>query len=330
VAANFQSLVTRATRVALGTILALAAASVVAQDYPNKAIRLVAPASVGSTTDLAARLLAEGLSRKLGQPVVVDNRPGANTAIGTAIAAKSPADGYTLAMIFVDNMSLNPAIRNDLGYKPSDLDPVAIVGQVPLVILGAAHLPYSSMGELKAAAMQGKKGLSFGTWGNGSVAHVVGVMLDENKLFNFNFVPYPGSAPSTTAVMGGHVDLAVASSGVAEKAVGSTKVKALAVFSTKRLPTLPNVPTLAEAGFGDMHATQWHGLAVRAGGDKKIITRLQDAVASLYAEPETRQRFLKLGYVDVGGMSAAEFKRFIDATSSIWARAVKAGNITAE
>lgn len=315
---------------ALCSALGLAVNAVWAQDYPHKPIRLVAPASVGSTSDLAARLLAAGLTRKLGQPVVVENKPGANTAIGTAAAARAPADGYTLVMIFVDNMSLNPAIRNDLGYKPADLDPVAIVGQIPLVILGAPHLPYHSIKELKAAAMQGKNGFSFGTWGNGSVAHVVGAMLDENRKFNFNYVPFTGSAPSTNAVMGGHVDLAVATAGTAETVLASNKAKALAVGSAKRLPTLPEVPTLAEAGFDNVQAIQWHGLAVRAGGDQKIILKLQDAVASIYAELDTRERFLKLGYEDIGGMSAAQFKGFIDSTSLAWAKAVKAGNITSD
>jgi tripartite-type tricarboxylate transporter receptor subunit TctC len=327
---SFNSFAKRVCRDLLCAAIGLATLSVSAQNYPDKPIRLIAPASVGSTSDLAARLLAAGLARKLGQPVVVENRPGANTAIGTAAAAKMPPDGYTLAMIFVDNMSLNPALRNDLGYKPSDLDPVAIVGQIPLVILGARHLPYASMKELKAAAAQGKKRFNFATWGNGSVAHVVGAMLDDNKLFDFNYVPFTGSAPSTNAVMGGHVDLAVATSGTAETVVASDKARALAVGSPQRLPSLPSVPTLAESGFENVQAIQWHGLAVRAGGDQKVITKLQDAVASFYAEPETRQRFLKLGYMDLGGMTAAQFKAFIDSTSPMWAKAVKSGNITVE
>jgi tripartite-type tricarboxylate transporter receptor subunit TctC len=314
----------------IGAAFALAAGTAGAQEYPNRPIRLIAPASVGSVSDSAARLLAAGLTRKLGQTVIVENRPGANTAIGTAAAARAPADGYTLVIVFVDNMSLNPAIRDNLGYSPADFDPVAIVGQLPQVLLGAEHLPYSNIEELTAAAKQGKKGYSFGTWGNGSVAHLVGVMLDEQRLFDFNYIPFAGSSPSTNALMGGHVDLAVASAGIAEKLVRTSKVKALAVFASKRLESLPDVPTMAQAGFGNPQAFQWHGLAVRAGGDKKIIAKLQDAVASVYAEPETRQRFLSLGYIDVGGMSSTEFKTFIDVTSPLWAKAVKVGNITAE
>ena len=301
-----------------------------AEEYPNRPLRLIAPFTAGSGTDAAARLLADGLTRKLGQPVVVENRPGANTAIGSALAAKSATDGYTLVMIFVDNMSLNPAIKSDLGYKPSDFDPVAIVGQIPLVLLGSPQLPYSNINELKAAALQGKKTYSFGTWGNGSVAHVVGVMLNEKGLFDFNYIPYAGSAPATNAVMGGHVDLAISTSATAETLLGSGKAKALAVGSPQRLPSLPGVPTLAESGFGNVQAIQWHGLAVRAGGDPAIIGRLQDAVAAIYAEPESRERFLKLGYMEVGGMTAAQFKTFIKTTSPTWANAVKAGHITAD
>ncbi|THF89297.1 MAG: tripartite tricarboxylate transporter substrate binding protein [Sulfitobacter sp. SK025] len=207
-----------------------------ADEYPNRPLTIIAAFSAGSGTDTAARLLAEGLSKQLKQPVVVENRPGANTMIGTTYASKANPDGYTLAMIFVDNMLINPAIMKNIKYSSSDLDPVAIVGQIPLVVLAAPDLPYDSLQQLRDASMKEGKSFNFGTWGHGSVAHVFGAMLANEGGFNFNYIPFPGSAPSINAVMGGHVDLAVATPASSASLIARGKAKALGVSFPTRIP----------------------------------------------------------------------------------------------
>lgn len=316
-----------ATQIAFACALSSYLPSAAAQDYPNHAIKLIGAFSAGSGTDAAARLLSEGLSEQLMQPVVVENRPGANTIIGTTYAAKSPPDGYTLAMIFVENMLINPVITKDIKYSTTDLDPVAIVGQIPLVILGAPNLPYDSIEQVRDASVKEGKTFNFGTWGNGSVAHVVGAMLAQEGKFKFNFIPFSGSAPSTTAVMGGHVDLAVATPATAINLITGGKAKALAVGSAQRIPELPNTETLAEAGLGKVSAVQWHGLAVRAGGNQKIIHTLADAVQKIYANPTMHEKFMKLGYLEVGGMTPEQYGQFIRAQMATWSDAIKASGI---
>lgn len=298
-----------------------------AQGYPDRPLRLIAPFSAGSGTDAAARLLAEGLTRELKQPVVVENKPGANTMIGTTFAAKSAPDGYTLTMIFADNMLINPVVYKDLQYAVSDLDPVAIVGQVPMVIVGASHLPYDSMEQLRQASVKEGKSFNLGTWGNGSVAHVVGAMLAQEGKFKFEFIPFSGAAPSATAVMGGHVDLAVLAPTNALSMVKAGKVKALAVGSESRLAELPDTETLKEAGLGKVSAVQWHGLAVRAGGDQKIIDTLAGAVSKIYADPAYHAKFMALGYARIGGMTPAQYRRFIQEQDQIWRPAILASGI---
>lgn len=315
------------TKLGLACALVGGSVSAVADEYPNRPLKIVAAFSAGSGTDIAARLLADGLSKQLKQPVVVENRPGASTMIGTNYAAKAKPDGYTLAMIFVDNMLINPAIMENLNYSPSDLDPVAIVGQIPLVVLASPQLPYDSIQQLRDASIKEGKSFNFGTWGHGSVAHVFGAMLANEGGFKFNYIPFSGSAPSINAVMGGHVDLAVATPASSADLVASGKAKALGVSFPTRVPELPNAPTLIEAGLGKVDAMQWHGLAVRAGGDRKIIQTLADAVKNVYADPAYHEKFAKMGYLKIGGMTPDQFSQFIKDQGSSWRAAISASGI---
>lgn len=319
---TFRNVAVALTKLAVACTVWGYSVSAVADDYPSRPLKIVAPFTAGSGTDTAARLLAEGLSKQLKQPVVVENRPGANTIIGTTYAAKAEPDGYTLSMIFVDNMLINPVIMKDLQYSTSDLDPVAIVGQIPLVVLGSPNLPYDNLQQLHDAAVKEGRSFNLGTWGNGSVAHVFGAMLAKEGNFKFDYIPFSGSAPAINAVMGGHVDLAVATPASSANLVASGKAKALAVGFPTRVPELPNTPTLKESGLGKVNAMQWHGLAVRAGGNKQIIQKLSDAVNNVYADPVYYEKFAKIGYLKIGGMNPEQFSQFIHDQGSAWRDAI--------
>lgn len=296
--------------------------------YPNQSIRLIGAFSAGSSTDTVARFLAEGLTKQLKQTVIVENKPGANTAIGTTLAANAAPDGYTLSMIFVENMIINPIINKDLRYSPKDLDPVAIVGQIPLVLLASPDLPYDTINELQLATKEENKIFNLGTWGNGSVAHVIGAMVEKKGNLKFNYIPFSGSAPSINALIGGHIDLAVSTPTTAAALISSKKAKAIAIASPYRVPGLPDTETFTEAGLENIGVTQWHGLAVKSNGNEEIINKISKVIEKTYEDQEFLNKISGLGYIDIGGMSPSEYKVFIEDQTKIWSEAIKESGIT--
>jgi tripartite-type tricarboxylate transporter receptor subunit TctC len=292
--------------------------------FPSRPLRLVHAFAPGSGTDNTGRAIAERLSASLGQTVVVENRPGANMIIGTEYAARQPADGHTLVMVTLDNLGINPNL-----YSVADFDPLTLIGHLPLVLMTPANSRFTSFEQLRREAGPGRQAAFFGTWGVGSVAHMYGELLKLETGVNLDFVPFGGAAPATTALLGGQIDLTLASAFTAGTHITQGRARALAIGGAARDPNLPDVPTFAELGFPQVSGVQWHGIAVRAGGDRAIIARLYEAVRDALNEPETRARVLRAGYSGIDARSPDDFAAFIAAETRTWAEVVRRSGVTA-
>ena len=256
-----------------GAAATLAMPQVFAQMWPSGPIRIVVGFPPGGGTDALARLLTAKLTELNKWQFVVDNRPGAGGNLGMDAAAKAPADGYTLAMGESANLAINPYLYRKMPYDAAkDLQPVALVGTVPLVLVVPAASPYASVGALAAAARQ--RQLTFASSGNGTVGHLVGQSWDKALAAHMVHVPYKGAGPLMTDLIGGQVDLHFASYPAAAPLVKSGKLKALAVTSAARLPGLPEVPTMAEAGYRGFVHHVFYGVVAPAGLPARLAARL--------------------------------------------------------
>lgn len=298
--------------------------------YPNKPIKLIHAFAAGSGTDNSGRVLAERLAQRLGQPVVVENRPGANMILGTEYAAKQPADGYTMVMVTLDSFGINPNLYKNPGYSLKDFDALTLIGTFPLALMSASGFQYNNLKELAAAAKASGEPFTFATWGVGSVAHMYGELIKAETGIPFNFIPYQGASPATVAVLGGQVDLTLSSSFTFLPQSKAGKAKALAIGGTTRLPDLPQVATFADQGFDKIGALQWHGVAVRAGGNRQVIDKLYGALKEVMAEPETKEKLLKTGYSTIDARPPEAFASFMSAEAQKWASFVKASGVTVE
>lgn len=298
--------------------------------WPNRPIKMVHAFAPGSVTDNTGRLLAERLSQSLGQSVVVENRPGANMIIGTEWAAKQPADGHVMTLGTCDNMAINPNLYRNPGYRASDFDPITLIGLLPLAVMVPGNSRFNSFADMKAEYERTKKPISFGTWGVGSFAHMVGEMIRMETGVELQYVPFPGASPAVTAALGGHIDATLVSSGTGADMVAAGRMKALAVGGPERFATLPQVPTFVELGYPNLRAQQWHGVFVRAGGNKQIIERLYRDIRAVLDEPKAREQLLKAGYSRIDGRNPTDFARFIDDEVTVWGRVVRQSGVSVE
>ncbi|MDQ6620954.1 MAG: tripartite tricarboxylate transporter substrate binding protein [Pseudomonadota bacterium] len=296
--------------------------------YPEKPIRVILPFPPGGPTDAIGRMLAQQLTTALGQSVVIDNRAGGNSSIGSDLVAKAPADGYTLlfnASIF----AINPHLVK-LPYDiHRDFTPVALVAKAPLLIAVRPDFPARDVRELIAFAKANPGKLNFGIGSNGSAGHLAQEQLRFGSGIEISMVPYKGSTPAYQDLMGGRID------GLTDPVLGAlplvqgNKVRALAVTSLKRLSVLPDVPTVAESGVPGFEFYSWYGLWGPAGLPAGIVQRLNGEVAKWVSLPEVRAQFDRLGYEGQPG-SPAEFDRFVHEDSERSAKIVRAAGIKAE
>jgi tripartite-type tricarboxylate transporter receptor subunit TctC len=282
-----------------------AASSVFAQDaYPSKPIRLVVPYAAGGPADLLARSVGEKLAARLGQPVLIDNRPGAGGHTGGEQVAKGPADGYTLVLTTIAH---NGAVKlyNNLRYDPAiDLQPVILLAESPSVLLVKNALPVKSVPELLALARNQPGKLTYGSAGNGSAMHMAAELLRSMAKIDYVHVPYRGGAPAMADLLGGQIDLMFDSLGTAHQQITSGKVRALAVTSTVRNPSLPDVPTLAEAGVPGYSSVPWYEISAPRGVPPAIVTRLNAELNVALKAPDLVQRWEMLGVLPLGGSPA--------------------------
>jgi tripartite-type tricarboxylate transporter receptor subunit TctC len=309
-------------RAALLVLSAWALAGVAsAQQWPAKPIHFVVPFTAGGANDLLGRAAADGVAKALGQPVIVDNRPGAGTIVGTDIVAKSAPDGYTFLISSAGVVS-NSMIRKDVPYKDSDLVPVAMIGLAPSVIVAPANAPCKDLKDFVAASRKGQ-GLHFSTAGTGSTPHFVEGLLEKNHGAKLDVVPYKSGSESITAVLSNQVDATSEASIVVLPYIRSGRLKALATTWTHRIAVYPELPTAVELGFDDIRIAHWAGIHAPAGTPPAILDKIADAVDQAMKDPATVQRFKSMGIELIGG-TRASFVKFVDEERARLGAVVKA------
>jgi tripartite-type tricarboxylate transporter receptor subunit TctC len=298
--------------------LALAAQSA----YPNKPIRMIVPFPPGGPTDVLGRIVAQKLSESLGQQVVIENRPGASGMIGAEMVAKAPPDGYTLltnASLHVINPSLYPQMNFD---ALRDFAPVSLIAQVPLILVVNPGLPAKSVAELIALGKAQPNLLNFGSSGNATAPHLAGESFKIATGVQMQHVPYKGSAPALTDLIGGQVQLIFDSMPSAMPHVKSGKIKALAVTTAKRSPTVPDLPTIAESGVPGFAISTWYGVWAPAGTPRDIVNKISAEIATALQQPAVRERLASLGAEPVGN-TPDEFAAYCQSELPKWAKIVR-------
>jgi tripartite-type tricarboxylate transporter receptor subunit TctC len=269
--------------------LALIATTAMAQQYPSKPVRFVVPYAAGGATDLIARVIGERLSANLGQPFVIDNRPGAATLLGAQLVAKAEPDGYTLLMATSTTLAINASLYKNLPYDPvKDFAPISLAIQHPFVLLVNPNLPAHNVKELVALAKSKPGQLAYASGGSGSFPHLAMALFQSMTGIDVIHVPYKGSAPALTDLMGGQI--AMMFDNTALTYVKSGKIRALAVTTKDRLSVMPDVPTLQEAGVPGYELAAWQGVIAPAGTPRPVVDRLNEAIVKSLHEPETAKR----------------------------------------
>jgi tripartite-type tricarboxylate transporter receptor subunit TctC len=317
----------KATVVALGLCALATAGNVNAQSYPDRPIKLVVGFSPGGGSDTTARILATSLGAKLGQTVVVENRPGANTIIATQYVASQPADGYTLLYTSA-SFAINPALQK-LTYSNSDFTPVALADTIPLVLVTNADTPVRSVGELVDLAKKQPGKLSYASFGIGSAAHLASEQLLAMTKTEMIHVPYKGSAPALADVMGGQVTMMMPGLGSAASLVKGGKIRALAVSGSKRATAMPDVPTIAEAGEPGFDVQTWEAVLVPAGTPATVVAKLNTALREILAQPAIRDQLIQMGVEPDGSKSPAEVSAFMESEAKKFSTLIRERHIEA-
>ena len=298
--------------------------------YPDHGVRIVVPFPPGGPADALARLTAEQLAQALGQPFVVENKPGAGGNIGMEQGARAPADGYTLVLAPVGNLTVSPYIYSKLPYDPvRDFTPVSVLAAVPNILVVNAGVPARSLRELIDLAKSKPGTLNFASPGNGSGPHLAGELLKRMAGIELTHVPYNGVAPAMNAVLAGDVQLFFAQSSAALPQLKGGRVVALGVASLKRIEAAPDLPTIAESGLPGFDVTSWYSLVAPAGTPGDRVARLQGTIARAYAKPEVRERIAGLGAEPVAN-TPAEFATLLTTESGRWRTLAREANIHAD
>jgi tripartite-type tricarboxylate transporter receptor subunit TctC len=302
-----------------------------AAGYPSKSIRLVVPSAPGGGTDIIARMIGQGLTESWGQTVVVDNRGGAGGLAGVLIVAKqSAADGYTLLLGSIGHLTFVPAVRKDAGFDPlKDLTPISLAAVQPFVVAATNSLPVKSVSELVALAKSKPRSISYGSGGSGSASHLGVELMMINGGFSMLHVPYKGSNPALTAVMGGEIQVAIAGLATVLPHSRAGKVKALAVTGSKRAGIAPEVPTVAESGIPGYVFDVWYGLVFPGGTPGAIVKKANSEVVRLLKSPEVSSRFAGAGVEPITNSPEA-FAKVIRDEIPQWQKVVKAAGIKPE
>ena len=309
----------------LALAIGLGHSPLMAQAYPSKPIRLVVPFPPGGLIDTMARLITPGLAKELGQPVIVDNKPGVGGGIGAAEVTKAPADGYTLLMASPP-LTISPAIYKELPYKPSDIQPVAMFGQLPNVLMVHPESGINSVADLVARAKARPNFLNYASNGNGTSLHLSAELLKSQAGVQIVHIPYRGSALANVALMSKEIDLMFDNLPPALPHIQSGKLKALAVTTSKRNSALPNVPTMQELGYSKFEVSAWFGLAVMRGTSTEITGKLQDALKKVIAQKDVATAVMARG-VSIEFMNSAQMDSFMKTDAERWQQVAAFANI---
>lgn len=310
----------------IGFALAFAVAARAA-DYPTHAIKLIVPTAPGGLNDIVARLLQPGLVEALKQPIVIENKTGANNIIGTEFVAKSAPDGYTLVVVPASH-SVNPAVRTTMPFNTEkDLTPIILIGKNAMLFLVNPTVPAKTLRDFAALAKASPDKFSFATPGMASQSHLIISQWDKMAGVEATHIPYRGGAPATLATIAGETQYTVMSSLLAAPQVEAGKLRALAIGSLKRDPHFPDVPTMAEAGFPGVEAVTWVGLFAPAGTPPEIVARLNKEIDRIIHEPDTAAKLDKQGIVVAGGAPDV-LGRLVDEEIKRWTEVARQNHIS--
>jgi len=312
--------------------IALAVSAVAnAQNYPSRPIRLVVGFAPGGAADTVSRAFQEPLTRALGQPIVVENRPGAGSSIAAEHVAKSTADGYTVLIASPSSMLVNPIITPKSGFQPSrDLLPISKITSSPLILSVNPAVGVGSVKELIAHAQKNPGKLNFASSGNGSAPHLAAVLFQRLAGVEMVHVPYKGGAPAVQSVLAGDTQLAFATPPSVLPLVQAGRLRALATTSRAATPLIPGVPGMGEAGLPDYEISFWYGFFVPAGTPREVVRRLFDATSQALKLPEVTGMLAREGTETSGSASPEEFGSFIAEDAKLWARIVKDAGVKAD
>ena len=314
---------------AAGLLLAACIAQASAQNYPDRPVRLIVPFAAGGANDIVARLIQPSLERTLGQPVIVENKPGASGIIGTDLVAKAPPDGHTLGVALATH-SVNPAVNPTMPYDTEkDLAPVILIGKNPLMFVVNAEVAAKTVAEFAALAKANPDKYNYSTPGAASQAHLVMSQWSNLAGIRIQHVPYRGGAPAILSTVQGDTQISVMSSLVSAPHIEAGKLRAIAIGSRERDPQFPNVPTMVEVGFPDVEAVTWVGMFAPAGTPRAIVERLNREINRIIQEPDIRGKLMQQGIVPVGG-TPEDFGAYISAEIRRWTAVARANGIKME
>ena len=300
-----------------------------AQTYPDHLIKIVVPTSAGGGNDAMARIVGNKLAERLKQPVIIENKSGANGAIASEFVAKSPADGYTLLFGYIATHGINPVLSK-VPYDPvKDFAPVAMIAEAQQVLVVSPSVKANSVAELIALAKSKPGSISYASAGNGTAPHIAGELFKQLAGVEMLHVPYKGSAPALTDTLGGTTQVMFPSLVAANQFIKAGKLRGLAVTGTKRSTLFPALPTVAEAGVPGFGITQWYGFFAPAKTPPAIVDRLNREIVAIMKDPDTQKKFADQG-ADVSTSTPAEFGTFVQAELAKWGKVIKQGKITAD
>jgi tripartite-type tricarboxylate transporter receptor subunit TctC len=299
-----------------------------AKDYPTRPVRIVVPYAAGGGTDALARFLSHGLEKRLGQPFIIENRPGQGTATGAAFVARSTPDGYTLLAATSSTLAFNPSVYKKLPYDPlTDFSPISLIAAVPFVLVVNPSLPVQSVADLIALAKSRPGELSYASGGMGAPHHIYMELFKSMTGTDIKHIPYRGGGPALGDVVAGHVPIMFGDVGPVTGLVREGRVRALGVTVGRRVETIPDVPTMVEAGLGGYEANSWQSLVAPANLAPPIVAALNRALTAVLAEPATREHFLKLGMQPLSS-TPEEFAAYLRSEIRKWAPVIKAAGAT--
>lgn len=308
-------------------LLGLSLSGAAYADYPEKPITAIVPFPPGGSTDSIARAIGPKVSQKLGQQLVVENRPGATGAIGAGLVKRAPADGYTILVASIGVYAVNPILQKSLPYDPSkDFDLLTVAVRAPNVLVAHPNFPANNVAELIAHLKKNPDKVTFASSGAGSSDHLTAALFWQQSKTNGVHVPYKGGAPAITDLLGGHADVSFQNINVVTNHIKAGKLKALAVTGDKRAAILPNVPTLNESGVPNVDVYSWQAVAAPKGLPANVKTKLHDAITGALNDPELKAKLTEQGF-EVVANSSEEFSRFQVQELARWRNVIETGKI---
>lgn len=320
----------RAALIVSALIASLGGAAAQSTDYPSKPVKIIVPFAPGAGNDLLGRLTAENLTPRLGQSVVVENKPGAGSLIGVDLVAKSPADGYTLLWAASDGLSILPAVKRKMPYAvPNDFTFITRMAVLPFAVVVSNKLPVNSMAELIAHAKANPGKLRYGTSGVGGGPHMGSILIEKATGIQMSHAAYRGVGPAVNDLLGGHIDLALVTPPTIKPHAEAGKVKVIATTGTARHPLFPDAPTLIELGMKDVTVVVWYGILAPANLPAPVLARLNKEIGEVIKDPAVIKRLDTLGY-QISPLPGEEFKSYVVKDMEKWKGVAQSANIVLE